>query len=525
MARFLALDWDHKQLQIVAANVGKGGTKILQAVALAEEQSPNPGDAEALGTLLKERLKTAGISPAPDYFCIGRDRVILKEVRYPAVPAHEEPAIVRFQAIKEITDPPDEVILDFAPIGRATDVGDRRALVLVVRRELLKTYETICAAAGLKLAGLTPRPFGLLACLQEVLAQGGSGEAPDASVGVVAVTSNWAEFCVVRNNQLIFTRQLSPGGNLLGEIRRNLSVYNGQSTVNPVRSLYLAGSTAHAELREKLQESLGFPVHFLDPFSSSDRQDLPVANRGAFTGAVGLLLLRSQSAELPINFVHPKQPKAPINPNRRTYFAAAAAAVFLLAGGIYAGYSVLSDKERTVETLLSQKTNLEKQLLVLEEEDKKIKRIGEWANSEVNWLDELYDMIDRFPDTDATRLTMFKGEPGTQAVNSKDGKHQARIELSGVSGEERAELDSIIAHLNEEGYRPFPIVTAPNQSGDRRNYPRKFTDKIDLDPRPPEKYIRTLKVPDPKAVGRGGRGGRGGMPGGGAFNNPFGDDQ
>jgi Tfp pilus assembly PilM family ATPase len=524
VARFLALDWDHKQLQIVAANVSKGGTKILQAVAFAEEQSPNPGDAEALGTLLKERLKSAGISPAPAYFCIGRDRVILKEVRYPAVPAHEEPAIVRFQAIKEITDPPDEVVLDFAPIGQPTDVGDRRALVLVVRRELLKTYETISAAAGLKLAGLTPRPFGLLACLQDVLAQGGSGEAPEASVGVVAVTANWAEFCVVRNGQLIFTRQLAPGGNLLGEIRRNLSVYNGQTAVNPVRSLYLAGSSSHAELREKLQESLGFPVHFLDPFSSSDRQDLPAANRGAFTGAVGLLLLRSQSAELPINFVHPKQPKAPVNPNRRTYFAAAAAGLFLLAGGIYAAYSVLSEKERTVEALLSQKTNLDKHLLVLEEEDKKIKRIGEWANSEVNWLDELYDMIDRFPDTDGTRLTMFKGEPGTQAPNAKDGKHLARIELAGVTGEELAELDALMSHLNQEGYRPYPRVTGPNMSGDRREFPRKFTDKIDLEPRPPEKYIRTLKIPDPKATGRGGRGARG-MQGGGAFNNQFGDDQ
>ena len=45
----------------------------------------------------------------------GRDRVIVKEVRYPAVPEHEEPAVVRFQAIKEITDPPEEVTIDFTP--------------------------------------------------------------------------------------------------------------------------------------------------------------------------------------------------------------------------------------------------------------------------------------------------------------------------------------------------------------------------------------------------------------------------
>ena len=508
MARFLALDWDHKQLQIVAASVGKGGTKILQAVALSEEQSPNPGDAEALGALLKERLKAAGIAPAPAYFCIGRDRLILKEVRHPAVPDHEEPAIVRFQAIKEISEPPDEVVLDYARLGPAATTGDRRALVLVVRRELLNAYQTICEGAGLKLAGLTPRPFGLIACLQEALAAGGSGEAPDAAVGVVAVTPNWAEFCVSRNGQLTYTRQLTPGGNLLGEIRRNLSVYNGQSPSSALRSLYLSGSSAQAELREKLQESLGIPVHNLDPFAGNERADLPTANRGAFTGAVGLLLLRGQSATLPIDFAHPKQPKPPKDPNRRMYFAAAAAAVVVLAVGISFGYSKLAEKEKALTNLTIQRNDLDKQLLTLEEEDKKIKKIGEWANSEVNWLDELYDLTARMPDTDGTRLTMFKGEPGTKAATSKD-KHVANMELAGITGSEYVEVDTLIAHLQEEGYRPEAKKIGPNgrAGAEAQRFPNKFTDKISLEPKAPDKYIRVLKVPDPRAArGRAGRG-------------------
>jgi Tfp pilus assembly PilM family ATPase len=497
LARFLALDWDHKQLQIVAATVGKGGAKIQQAVALAEEQSPNPGDAEALGALLKERLKAAGIAPAPAYFCIGRDRVILKEVRYPAVPEHEEPAIVRFQAIKEITDPPDEVVLDYAGIGAPAAAGDRRALVLVVRREMLNTYQSICDAAGLKLAGLTPRPFGLMACLQDTLAQGGSGEAPDAAVGVVAVTANWAEFAVGRNEQLIFTRPLSPGGNLLGEIRRNLSVYNGQSPTNPLRSLYLAGSSAHAELREKLQESLGIPVHFLDPFGGADREDLPAANRGAFTGAVGLLLLRGQSATLPINFVHPKQPKPPKDPNRSRYIAAAVAAVVLLGVGIFAGVMKLAEKERILDGLTLAKNGLDKQLLILEEEDKKVKRIGEWANTEIVWLDEIYDMVDRFPDSDGTRLTMFKGEPlPPKAANAKDKDLIARMELAGITGQTAAEVDNLVNHLIQDGYQPDMKILAPNRVGqEARQFPQKFTDKVDMKGKAPDKYQRVLKVP------------------------------
>src|SRR5205085_7959007 len=121
----------------VAATVSGGNVRTQRAAVWAEPQSPNPAEAEALGKLLRERLKQAGIAPAPVLACLGRDRVIVKEVRYPAVAAREEPALVRFQAVKELSNQAEEVVIDYMPLDGGEAGSEKRALVFIVRCELL----------------------------------------------------------------------------------------------------------------------------------------------------------------------------------------------------------------------------------------------------------------------------------------------------------------------------------------------------------------------------------------------------
>ena len=76
---------------------------LLSALAHAEEA----------GKRLRDHMKAASVGAAPVYACVGRDRVVLREIRYPQVPASEEPAIVRFQVEKELTEPPQTVVIDY----------------------------------------------------------------------------------------------------------------------------------------------------------------------------------------------------------------------------------------------------------------------------------------------------------------------------------------------------------------------------------------------------------------------------
>jgi Tfp pilus assembly PilM family ATPase len=505
LARFLALDWDHQQLHVVAATVSGGNVRIQRAAVWEEPQVPNPAQAEELGRHLRERLKQAGIAAGPVLACIGRDRVILKEVRYPAVAPAEEPALVRFQAVKELTEPADEVVIDYTPAGTAPN-GDRRALVLIVRRELLQAYQALCQAAGLKLVGLTPRPFGIAACLNRLAGAPGASSAitavppppagaGPAAVAVVTVADRWAEFCVLRDGTLVFARALAVGPGLAGEVRRSLIVHAGQAPQFPVAAVYLAGNSEHSELRERLQDLLGVPVHAFDPFARVERPEMPTAGRGGFSGAVGLLYAQADRAGLPINFAHVREAQKAADPNRRRLVLAAGLAAVLLLGGVAWCYAQLDAADRQLAELTDQNTKLDAELVPVEENAKYLKGLGDWVDSGVIWLDEIYDLTERFPDNPNLRLTEITCIP--QTINSKD-KHVGLITLTGITTDDSF-AQQLSNQLDEERpyYRPHPLEITSNNTGLDvfRGFRRKFVLKIDVEKRPPSEYKHKLVPP------------------------------
>ena len=109
---------------------------------------------------------------------------------------------------------------------------------------------------------------------------------------------------------------------LLGEIRRNLAVYAGQATQHPVRALYVAeAESLTLGVGDRIRDTLAIPVHRFDPLAGLEPP--PGATAGSFTGAAGMFHLYGRSRVLPVNFVKPREPKPPRDPNRRVYALAA----------------------------------------------------------------------------------------------------------------------------------------------------------------------------------------------------------
>ena len=162
MSKFIAIDLAPDGIFVVAGTARGGQARIERALSWtdADGEAPpvlGPDTARRIGEQLREKLKSAGIAGAPALVSVGRGRVILKELRYPAVPPAEEPALVKFQAMKELSDSPDEVVLDYAPLAeRCYTSGERRSMAVVIRKELYAAIQQMCAAANLRLVAVDP---------------------------------------------------------------------------------------------------------------------------------------------------------------------------------------------------------------------------------------------------------------------------------------------------------------------------------------------------------------------------------
>jgi Tfp pilus assembly PilM family ATPase len=498
VSRHLAIDWDQRSLRIVAATLRAGTIRIEKAVSLQEQESPNIVEAEALGQHLRERLKSAGIAPAPVLACVARDRVILREIRYPAVAAAEEPAVIRFQVMKELSDSPDEVIIDYVPLGEAAPGEERRALVLTIRRELLAAYQVLCKAAGLKLDALTPRPFGALACLREsmrkwqgsgALAELSAGSSSQAAVALLTSADGWSEFCLVRDDTILVARSLPAGPALPAEVRRNIAVYTAQSPRHTITALYLAGNGEAAELQESLRQALDIPVRTFDPFLDADVAALPGEGRGAFAGAVGLLRAQAVGPALPINFVSPKKPQAARDPNKRWLTVAAGLAACLLIGVVSYCYAQLAALDGELAYQKSVKESLEKQKPVIDQEVLRLEAYQLWRHGNINWLDELYDLDVLMPDHTKMLLSELVGD--AMAVSKE--KLFAKLTLKGgtITNEDLADLIERMRQ-DKEHYVPFGKVPGHQQQKDFPAFAMQFTADIQVLHQPPEKYSRHL---------------------------------
>jgi hypothetical protein len=461
VSNFIAIDLDSQGLYAVVGS-SRGGARVTHALSWTNEDDEAPPaltaeTAKAFGEKLRDKLRAAGVPQAPVIVAVGRDRIILKELKYPQVPPAEEPALVRFQAMKEMSESPDEVVLDYAPLGEAG--GERRSMAVVVRKDLFGAIQAMCLAAGLKLAGVTPRPYASAAGLMRAFA--GDIAPPPAdkadAVAALALSPAGGEFTVVRRGEVMFTLAIpapvvANETMLVAQIRRNLTVYAGQHPGHPIQGVYVA--EVDGPWAPRLQAALSVPVHAFDPLAGAV-PDVPEALRGRFAGAVGLLAGRAANA-LPINFVTPRQPQVEKDPaKRRLAFVAigAIALVLLVTGG---GLWFVGANDDRINELRIQRDNLKDDVAKGAPNEVRAKGIDGWSKREVVWLDELYELASRMPDNDSVRVSSLTAVPIQPDKNGKsDGNARIELKLAAANAAGVDALESAIVRDNTSPNRYY----------------------------------------------------------------------
>ena len=134
MSTWIVLDWDQDQFHIAVAQSARRGVHITNAVTWTHPEPFTPSTAERVGKALRDFLKSVKIAPAPVIVGLGRDRIFLKELRFPPLVAHEEASLVRFQTGKEMAESVDSYAIDYVHLKNGD--ADRHVMTVAVRRDL-----------------------------------------------------------------------------------------------------------------------------------------------------------------------------------------------------------------------------------------------------------------------------------------------------------------------------------------------------------------------------------------------------
>jgi hypothetical protein len=497
MAHLLAIDWDQQQLHLVGVRTQRKGMRVDWAADWEMGEELNARSAEAIGKRLRDFLKAEQVAAGAAIVAIGREKVILKDIRFPHVAAGDEAALVRFQATKDVTEPPDALEIDH--VNRPGSGGaDKQALAVLTRKDVLSAVRALCRGAGLKLLGVAPRPFGAPYALERTLQAGGGAFAGTTVQGVLTVGQRWAELCLFRGHELLLARSLPAGPVLVGEVKRSLAVFAAQNAADPQlagpATLYVFGNT-HGPA---LAEALPCPVEVVSPLTIADAVAPREEHQASLAGAVGLAQRWAVAGSLPVNLaVAKKKAQAAVSPTRRRWLVYGIAAGLVAAVGISVMYMTLADRKSQIAKLAIKKGEIESELRALAQDRADIDALKEWELASIPWLDELYDLTARFPYEKGFRLNHLVIEPVAIKKSAKEGAKDAakdptvaRIRITGVSP---SNTDRFVQQL-QEAMRRDPHLKATIEK-----YPggalHEFTVRIDVSKQDLAKYQTILQLP------------------------------
>ena len=473
--RYIAIQWEDDQLQVASARVESKRTTVDRAFQV---EIPEPADDEKqTGEFLAQQLSDHSVPKGEAIVVIGRGQVEMRQFEVPHAPDEELPDIVRFQAKSQFAAMNEQWIVDFLPI-KSEHSEQLTVLACALSPELLEQITTELEHAKLKVKHIVLRPFAVVDLLEKQLKGGPCQIIVDRHRDEVDLTVTWSDEIVLTRTVKV---PLSYGDDdiaklITREIRRTIASAQNQMDGREVQRAIVCGAESQFPgLESELQGDLGIETEFCSPFELVETKRKVIDRLGnqtlGFASVLGSLVEQSGQARHTIDFLNPrKRPEKKSNNSRKLlYGGLAAAAVLAVVAG---GYFMLASRASEIKRLKSDLAMLEGD----GRRDRNVQTLGEvakiddWKKGDVNWLEELYEITDRFPSPDDAIVTSFAGRV-------RNTPFDALISLRGKTSGTLVE-NAMSKSLRERPYRTSPGASPPTT--DDPNFKRMFSHDLSL---------------------------------------------
>src|SRR5207253_7447741 len=234
----IGVDISSSALKLVElSETGKGAYRLeryaVEPLAKDVVADGNIANLDQVSDALKRAWKRLGSRNRSVALALPAAMVITKKIIVPTGQTEEELELqVETEANQYIPFALDEVNLDFQILGPAPNNADEvEVLIAASRKEKVEDRVAIAEAAGLKPRVMDVESYATEEAFQ-MIAPSRPANARDQNIALVDIGAHVMHFYVLRNNQILFSRDQAFGGNqLTHEIQRafNLSPEEAES--------------------------------------------------------------------------------------------------------------------------------------------------------------------------------------------------------------------------------------------------------------------------------------------------------
>jgi len=412
MPHILVLDWDPREIRYV---LGRTRGRDLRVLALDTLALPPAGeDPQQL-----DRTFAAKIKGLLTHWKAGRARILVAlprsavELLYlTAPPASDEelPELVANQAEQQSPAISEQTLLDFVPA--AGDAGSPRlVLVAALADDEQQRIRSRLAAAGLTPQRIVLRPLAGASLFRRLIS------ATDQTCLLINRVGQDLAFNVIAPGRLGFTRTVRLPEQVSDEEVADRLVAEAKRTVlaaprehvgdEGIRKIYLFGRQADYEsAANDIGYELSLPVEVLDPLDAVEAPDAAAPSQPEQFAPLLGVLFDELAGSHPIDFLNPRRPPHPWARWRTAAVAAGGLALIAAALGLYV-WSSLAEVNADNQRLAARLRDLNETARKAAKQKARIEAIAAWKNRDVNWLEELRDLSNRFPGArDAVVLRM-----------------------------------------------------------------------------------------------------------------------